>query len=297
MNDLKTYHAFLSYASADLAFVEQAHRRLMDAGFSVWFDKARLNPGCDWHKEIEAGCEASRVLLPVLTPRWKQSEWTKFETYGAEAVIPLIVESNFNDVMTPPLTRFQGQALELSPTDEAAWQRLFVALRQLLAKAAPEKAERLADLRYAANPYFVGREKELNQIHEGLHQNPTAVLTQGRVRAVTALGGVGKTTLARQYVEKFWRCYPQIFWIDCRLGLETEYARLCDLLIPNQRTSTNVPEKARLALRELQNRTERLLILDNAEDEAGLQAWLPKTGHCRTLITCSRSICAHGGTA
>ncbi len=58
------------------------------------------------------------------------------------------------------------------------------------------------------------------------------------MRAVTALGGVGKTTLARQYVEKFWRCYPQIFWIDCRLGLETEFARLCDLLMPGQRTST-----------------------------------------------------------
>src|SRR5204862_339406 len=134
------------------------HRRLGAAGFTVWFDKARLNPGCDWHKEIEAGCEASRVLLPVLTPRWKTSEWTKFETYGAEAVIPLLVEGDFNDISTPPLTRFQGQALDLSRPDDAAWERLFAALRDLLAKTAPDKVARLADLRYAANPYFVGRE-------------------------------------------------------------------------------------------------------------------------------------------
>ena len=69
---------FISYASTDLRFAEELYRRLMEAGFSVWFDKKRLKPGYDWHKEIEQGCESSRVLLPILTPRWKLSEWTRF---------------------------------------------------------------------------------------------------------------------------------------------------------------------------------------------------------------------------
>ncbi len=276
---------FISYASADLALAEAVHRRLTAAGLSVWFDKARLRPGFEWHKEIEAGCEASRLVLPVLTPRWKESEWTKFETYGAEATIPLIFEGTFEDIFTPPLTRFQGQAIDLTQADEPAWERLLAAIRELLARPAPDKLARLAEVRYAANPYFVGRESDLIRIHEALHENPTAVLTQGRVRAITALGGIGKTTLARQYVEKFWRCYPQIFWADCRLGVETEFARLCELFFPETRAETNVVQKARLALRELQTRSDRLLILDNAEDEASIQAWIPKTGHCRTLIT------------
>ena len=46
------------------------------------------------------------------------------------------------------------------------------------AQEPPKQAERLAHLRYAANPNFVGRERELNQIHEMLFRNPTAVLTQ-----------------------------------------------------------------------------------------------------------------------
>jgi hypothetical protein len=77
----------------------------------------------------------------------------------------------------------------------------------------------------------------------------------------------------------------KIFWVDCRLGLETEFARLCDLLLPEQRGSTNVVEKAQLALRALESRDDRMLVLDNAEDETSVQSWIPRTGHCRTLIT------------
>lgn len=41
------YDLFISYASPDLKFAEILHSRLTDEGFSVWFDKSRLNPGCD----------------------------------------------------------------------------------------------------------------------------------------------------------------------------------------------------------------------------------------------------------
>jgi tetratricopeptide (TPR) repeat protein len=293
-----TYDAFISYASPDLTCAEEVNQRLTTAGFAVWFDKVRLRPGFDWHREIEQACENSRVLIPILTPNWKLSEWTRFETYGAESVIPLIVEGSPAEIFTPPLMRFHAHAVDFRsvrasdsednphwPGDSDTWERLFAALRALLDRPQPDKLARLADVRYRANPYFMGRERELNQLHEQLHQCPTAVLTQGQVRAIAALGGVGKTTLARQYVEKFWRCYPQIFWIDCRLGIESELARICDSLFPEFRSSVNVPDKARFALRELERRDDRLMVLDNAEDERSVQQWIPKTGNCRTLIT------------
>jgi hypothetical protein len=83
------YDCFLSYSSKDLALAEAIHARLAAAGFDVWFDKIRLQPGFLWHGEIEAACESSRIVLPLLTPNWKASEWTRYETYGAENIIPL----------------------------------------------------------------------------------------------------------------------------------------------------------------------------------------------------------------
>jgi len=89
----RTYDVFISYASTDLALAQRLYDRLVVAGFNgddtknprIWFDKKRLNHGCDWPREIKAGCESSRIVLPILTPRWKLSEWTRYETYGCPA--------------------------------------------------------------------------------------------------------------------------------------------------------------------------------------------------------------------
>src|SRR5438132_712654 len=126
-----SYDCFLSYASTDLAAAEIIHRNLATAGFRVWFDKVRLQPGFNWHREIKGGCE--RVLI---------------------------------------------------------------------------------------------------EIHEKLFTRPTTALTQRTIRAVTALGGVGKTTVARHYAEQYWRCYQQMFWVDCPAGIESSFALIHDMLRP-----------------------------------------------------------------
>jgi tetratricopeptide (TPR) repeat protein len=280
------YDIFISYASQDLATAEMLYQRLMAKHFKVYFDKKRLNPGFNWHSEIEQACENSRIILPILTPRWKESDWTKFETYGAEAIIPLVFEGDWAGVVTPPLERFQAEKLDFSLVERPNWDRLFSSIRSILTQPPPERSARLIHLHHRANDYFIGREKDLLRIHEELHCNPRAVLTQGRVRAIASMGGAGKTTLARHYAEKFWRCYPQIFWVDCRLGFEPEFAQIHDLLFPDSATlGYSDSDKAVRAFYELQKKDTRLLILDNADDEQTVTAWIPKTGGCHTLVT------------
>lgn len=295
------YDLFISYASPDLKFAEALQGRLTEARFSVWFDKARLNPGCDWHEEIEAGCEAARVILPILTPRWKQSEWTRYETYGHDRVIPLVFEGDFlvkdargdiderASVSTPPLRHLQNYAIDFQRMDHHEWPRLVAAIRSALGLPAPEPSQRLTSMRYGQTEYFVGREDKLNEIHEKLWTSPTATLTQGEVQIVTALGGVGKTTLARAYADRFWRLYPQAFWVDCPEGIKIEFASVFDLLFPKAANVGLDPnQKAKLAFNELNQpaaRSMRLLVLDDALDEEAVQNWIPRTGRCHTIIT------------
>jgi len=105
----------------------------------------------DWHKDIEAGCEASRVILPLITPRWAKSEWTRYETYAHDAVIPVLAEGKLEDVMPPPLRRWNALALDPLAVEEAVWQTLLTAIRTKLAEPAPERASRIVDLPYTAS--------------------------------------------------------------------------------------------------------------------------------------------------
>ena len=281
-----SWDVFISYSSKDLRYARALHARLVSEGLNVWFDKEALKPGYDWHAEIEAVCEDSRVVLPVLTPHWKESDWTKSETYGAEAVLPLVFEGTWSEVNTPPLERFQSDRVECQDGEPKDWPRLLQMIRRVLAQPAPVKGRRIAHLHHLPNPYFVGRDHDLIHIHEELHRQPKAALTQGRVRAITEKGGMGKTTLVRHYAEKFWRCYPQMFWVDARCGFEAEFARLHDLLLPESaQDGYKDSDKAMRALAELQGPACRLLIIDDVEDEQSVAPWIPKTGGCHTLIT------------
>src|SRR4029077_4212569 len=162
------------------------------------------------------------------------------------------------------------------------------AIRTKLAEPALDPIPRIVDLPYPANPFFIGRDDELVRIHEELHSTPVAALTQGRVRALAAMGGVGKTTLANEYARRYWRLYPQILWVDARAGLESGFALLFGKLFPGRsKAGLQQPDRAKLALAELSGRADRLLVLDNVEDAESVRPWLPRdpTTGCRTLIT------------
>lgn len=283
------YDVFISYASEDKEIAKKLYEQLKKEKLRVWFDTTRLKPGYEWHLEIENACESSRILMPVLTSNWASSEWTRFETYGADKIIPIVVSGKFEDVATPPLRRYQADSKSLSDISGSGLRTLIESIREYLAVPPTDRLKRLQSLRYRHDPnIFLGREHDLIQLNEMLFTNPTTLLTQGSIILVYALGGVGKTTLARAYAEKYWRLYNEMYWVNCKAGMSAEYARLFDIIYLNDSNNLSIGVKAHRVLETLSAPTSdrrRLLILDDAVDENSISEWLPQTGSCHTIIT------------
>ncbi len=107
--------------------------------------------------------------------------------------------------------------------------------------------------------------------------------THPRALVLTGTAGIGKTTLAQQYAERYGAHYADVHVINARLGLSTEFARLCDELFPQLRNRLDEPQKAERALWGLSQRPPRLLVINNAIDPEHTLDWVPG-GDCHTLV-------------
>jgi tetratricopeptide (TPR) repeat protein/transcriptional regulator with XRE-family HTH domain len=127
---------------------------------------------------------------------------------------------------------------------------------------------------------FVGREEELVKLG--------AALSQGNIAAVYGLGGVGKSSVAREYA---WRSRGQ-YSVTCWLNAQTEDSIIDGLIGLGVTFVNDLDQRAdrRAAARHVVDTLLSgfdkpvLLVFDNLEEERHLRAWLPRTG-ARALVT------------
>ena len=81
-----TYDLFVSYSSRDSEWVRAFHDDLVADinNFSEWdicpfLDKARLQPGYNWDQTLLSAASDSAVFIPVLSPRFFQSDYCQKE--------------------------------------------------------------------------------------------------------------------------------------------------------------------------------------------------------------------------
>ena len=203
-----------------------------------------------------------------MTPHWQRSDWTKYETYAAAAVLPVLAEGAPEDVLPPPLRGLQACSLDPLTATETAWQALFAAIRDALARPVPERAPMLARLAYGPTPHFTGREAEMNRLHEALHPAPSAQRSAVRAWAITGLGGLGKTTLANEYACRFERLYRQVLWVDAGRGYAAEFAAIHAQMFTDG-NGPDIPDahKAARVMAALAGPDPRLLVLDNVANQ------------------------------
>ena len=229
---IEPYDLFISYARTDDAQRQvSAIAQEIEAGLeefsptqslNVFFDKTRIVTGELWQAKLQRAIRQSKVMLAVLSQAYFESYWCRREyeefvaveksrTYPGEALMPvyIIAPKDLDQEVTPEsrkwfddLNRLNGVELQdFWPKGEQFLQENDVRKRinDLRARAI-ERADYGRQLAKVPrrirprNPRFVGRVQELRQLRDSLCQFEIAAIC-----AVQGIGGIGKSSLAREY--------------------------------------------------------------------------------------------------
>ena len=142
-------------------------------------------------------------------------------------------------------------------------------------------------------PSFTGRAGELLRIGNALRSGDTAAVTQPA--AVHGLGGIGKSTLAREYAYRAQDDYAGVWWLNAARakdsksweGVEKGLVDLGSIFI---RGLDQVQDRAAAARQTLEFIAHGgfakpwLLVYDNVDDAAVLRQWAP-LGNAHVLVT------------
>jgi hypothetical protein len=87
-------HVFISYSHEDSDFAEVLINNIEKEGLSIWEDTDRLNAGEDWRSTIDQAIKEAFVLIVVMSPSAKASEYVTYEwafAWGAGVkIIPVL---------------------------------------------------------------------------------------------------------------------------------------------------------------------------------------------------------------
>ncbi|MET7395356.1 FxSxx-COOH system tetratricopeptide repeat protein [Dactylosporangium sp. NPDC005572] len=128
------------------------------------------------------------------------------------------------------------------------------------------------------NPGFVGRDVDVERLRDQLSQQDAPV-------ALVGMSGVGKSTLALEYLYRYAAAYDNVWWIsaDSEELARSGFEELGDALgVPQSREPGGRVAWILEELRESQSRW--LVVLDNAGDPAQLAQYVPE-GAGNTIIT------------
>jgi tetratricopeptide (TPR) repeat protein/DNA-binding XRE family transcriptional regulator len=141
------------------------------------------------------------------------------------------------------------------------------------------------NLPYPRNPFFSGRDQELEQLLVLLQHKQAASI--GQTQSISGLGGVGKTQLAIEYAYRHQDEYQYVLWAEAENAevLVASFTEIAHLL--------NLPEKdvqeqaitVQALKRWLKQHRNWLLILDNVNRPDLLSDFLPSTVGGHLLIT------------
>jgi hypothetical protein len=224
---------FMSYRHADAANVQALVSACKRAGLDVWFDDQRIETFAGIQSAIETGLAQAKALLAWYSPAYPQSRACQWELTAALIAAQregdvrrriLIVNPAENNKHIHPVelrdARYTG-----APTDKVAFDALAAAVIQhcatlktpLGASGAGTRPPWFGSASGFGSSRFIGRMRELWEIHSGLHAAASPIITDRVARPllwITGMGGSGKSVLAEEYALRFGAAYPAgVVWL------------------------------------------------------------------------------------
>ena len=231
-----TYDIFFSHASSDNWRLQPVLQALREAGLKIWYDENELADFESISRCIKGALANSKVLLAYYSTQYplrRACQWELTAAFLAAAcegsaprrVVLINPEPTF-DHIHPVELRDARIGLSLSNWNKAGVQSLVSSIKDHvldingpLADVQTLMPPRWFGTRGVGSTRFVGRLRELWQLHSQLHATDFALITGAAaagsgVAQVTGLGGTGKSLLAEEYALRFGAAYPGgIFWL------------------------------------------------------------------------------------
>lgn len=311
---VEPYDLFISYARKDNetdARMVSALVEIIEADFvhfspslplNVFFDKKSILDMQYWQDVLKKGLRQSKVMLAVLSEAYFQSEWCRREweeyilveqarTYPGEALTPIfIIAPEALIKIVPPSAKdwwdnvtARNAVVEISPfwpKGREALQELIVVERiRQLGQNIRDRVEHGRELAkvprdiHGRNPNFVGRKQELARLRDALSRHEMVGIC-----AVNGVGGIGKTSVAREYAYLFRRDYLggqfeiDLSTISSIRGVQDHLVRIArDYLhanIPPELGEAEQHARAKAAFQQIPLNQKALIILDNLNENA-----------------------------
>ncbi|HKS40887.1 MAG TPA: toll/interleukin-1 receptor domain-containing protein, partial [Blastocatellia bacterium] len=240
---------FISYNKADRAWAEWISWQLEESGYTVILQAWDFRPGSNFVLEMHRGSAEAERSIAVLSSDYIASSFTAPEWAAAFAQDPTGKEGKLLPVRVREC-ELEGSLSQIAYIDLFNLDK--VRAKQVLLNGVkrgrkkpdkepnfpgssrtianeprfPDAMPDIWNIPHIRNRNFTGREEELKELRASLNAGETAALVQPR--AISGLGGVGKTQLAVEYAYRHGTDYDFVWWIRSEdpATLVNDYASL-----------------------------------------------------------------------
>jgi tetratricopeptide (TPR) repeat protein len=298
---------FVSYTTVDRAWAEWIAWQLEAEDYNVIVQAWDFAAGRDWAHEMQHATATAERVVVVLSAAYLRSahgeaEWRAFYADDPSGERGLLLPVRVDKVDPPGLLKTRIYVDLVGKDAKSARAALLVAARGVRGKPteAPEfpgdrrsevsatEAPRFPgelppvwNVPFHPNPFFIGRDLLLAELQTRLQAPDVAV----RRVVLTGLGGVGKTSMAVEYVYRHHADYDLVWCVNGEqpASLLTDLAALASQL----GLAADASQEAQLAaLRSwLEHQPRWLVVLDNVDEPKAVADWLPRSATGQLIIT------------